>query len=139
MITIIVLLILAGVSIAALGGQNGILTNATSAKQNDELSACKDQMGLTAQEALSAYYNVTYAGATDSTTIGTAVNGKSSEQAAVYAALQEVYPAGTMQNGVAVTYPSANSIKLVSTDGKKTTTGTVNAGGGVTWTAIADV
>ena len=138
-ITIIVLLILAGVSIAALGGQNGILTNATSAKQNDELSGGQDQMGLTAQEALSAYYNVTYAGATDTTDIGTAVKNAANEQAAVYAALQAVYPAGTMQNGVAVSYPSSNSIKLVSTDGKKTTTGTVNAGGGVTWTAIDNV
>ena len=36
-ITIIVLLILAGVSIAALGGQNGILTNATEAKRKSEI------------------------------------------------------------------------------------------------------
>ena len=36
-ITIIVLLILAGVSIAALGGQNGILTNATKAKKESEI------------------------------------------------------------------------------------------------------
>ena len=41
-ITIIVLLILAGVSIAALGGQNGILTNATEAKKESEIGDVKD-------------------------------------------------------------------------------------------------
>ena len=41
-ITIIVLLILAGVSIAALGGQNGILTNSTEAKKQSEIGDVKD-------------------------------------------------------------------------------------------------
>ena len=135
-ITIIVLLILAGVSIAALGGQNGILTNATSAKQNDELSGGQDQMGLTAQEALSAYYNVTYAGATDTSTIGTAVKAEDNEQDAVYAALKAVYPT-TLQNSVPVKYDDTNQkILLTSTDGKKEVVGTVNDGGGLTWEDI---
>ena len=42
-ITIIVLLILAGVSIAALGGQNGILTNSTEAKKQSEIGDVKDE------------------------------------------------------------------------------------------------
>lgn len=41
-ITIIVLLILAGVSILALGGQNGILTNATETKEDSEIGDVKD-------------------------------------------------------------------------------------------------
>ena len=45
-ITIIVLLILAGVSIGALGGQNGILTNATEVKRKSEIGDVKDQARL---------------------------------------------------------------------------------------------
>lgn len=43
-ITIIVLLILAGVSIAMLTGQNGILTQAQNAKQATEGAAAKEKV-----------------------------------------------------------------------------------------------
>ena len=49
-ITIIVLLILAGVSILALGGQNGILTNATEAKEDSEIGDVKDGARLDINE-----------------------------------------------------------------------------------------
>ena len=62
-ITIIVLLILAGVSIAALGGQNGILTNASKARQEDAIGAQRDVVAMAINEATNAYYSVTYAGA----------------------------------------------------------------------------
>ena len=45
-ITIIVLLILAGVSIATLTGQNGILTQADSAKEKSEVASVKEQAQL---------------------------------------------------------------------------------------------
>ena len=45
-ITIIVLLILAGVSIATLTGQNGILTQANNAKENSEISEEKEAVSL---------------------------------------------------------------------------------------------
>ena len=45
-ITIIVLLILAGVTIAALSGDNGILQNATKAKEETEIGNEKDQIGI---------------------------------------------------------------------------------------------
>lgn len=60
-ITIIVLLILAGVSIAMLTGQNGILTNSTKAKAQNELGTAKDQVALAANEALTNYYTSIYA------------------------------------------------------------------------------
>ena len=41
-ITIIVLLILAGVTIAALSGQNGILTNASNSQKNTAMSEAKE-------------------------------------------------------------------------------------------------
>ena len=45
-ITIIVLLILAGVSIAMLAGQNGILTQAQNAKKENEIASVKEQAQL---------------------------------------------------------------------------------------------
>lgn len=44
------LLILAGVSILALGGQNGILTNATEAKEDSEIGDVKDGARLDINE-----------------------------------------------------------------------------------------
>ena len=49
-ITIIVLLILAGISIITLTGQNGILTQANKAKQESELGEEKERAGLVSQE-----------------------------------------------------------------------------------------
>ena len=48
-ITIIVLLILAGVSIAMLTGDNGILTQATEAKKANTVGLEKEQIGLAMQ------------------------------------------------------------------------------------------
>ena len=59
-ITIIVLLILAGVTIAALSGDNGILTNASKAQQENALGNAKDQVSMAINEATNAYYEETY-------------------------------------------------------------------------------
>ena len=45
-VTIIVLLILAGISISLLAGQNGILNRATQAKEENEESKEKEEIGL---------------------------------------------------------------------------------------------
>ena len=51
-ITIIVLLILAGVSIAMLTGQNGILSQAQKAKEGTELSSEKEKIELAVQSSI---------------------------------------------------------------------------------------
>ena len=56
-ITIIVLLILAGVALAALTGDSGILNNAESAKGKTNLANAKEQVALAAQGALTKGYN----------------------------------------------------------------------------------
>lgn len=56
--TIIVLLILAGVTIATLTGDNGILTKATEAKLENEYASVKEGIGL----AVSEYNTLKYAG-----------------------------------------------------------------------------
>ena len=59
-ITIIVLLILAGVSIAMLTGTNGILTQANNAKQATEESTEKEKRQLSQVEASTHLENYTY-------------------------------------------------------------------------------
>ena len=53
-VTIIVLLILAGVSIAMLTGNNGVLTQAKSAKENTRVGEVQEKVKLAAQAALTA-------------------------------------------------------------------------------------
>ena len=54
-ITIIVLLILAGVSIAMLTGNNGILTQAGKAKEDSEKAAVSDRVNMAIQGAYTAH------------------------------------------------------------------------------------
>ena len=131
-ITIIVLLILAGVSIAALGGQNGILTKATDAKSLDEIGAAKDQVALAANEGIQDYYETVYV----TTTNGTASTVTAQDK--VFAKIQAL---GTPIGKAVASYNSTDkTVTLTSSDGKKTVTGTVHAatesefnGGELTW------
>ena len=59
-ITIIVLLILAGVTIAALSGDNGILKRGSEAKVQTNISNAKDLINLGVQECMTNYYNAKY-------------------------------------------------------------------------------
>ena len=66
-ITIIVLLILAGVSISMLTGQNGILTQAQNAKQTTEESTEKEKRQLSQVEASTHLENYDYTDAEENT------------------------------------------------------------------------
>ena len=82
-ITIIVLLILAGVTIAALSGDNGILTNASKSKQENALGEGKDLVAMAINEATNAYYSVSYLGETvtvGATSLTPATHGGSSHR-----------------------------------------------------------
>lgn len=59
-ITIIVLLILAGVTIAALSGDSGILHRGSEAVVNTNIENVKDVMQTAIQECLADYYNARY-------------------------------------------------------------------------------
>ena len=59
-ITIIVLLILAGVTIAMLSGDNSAPQKATEAAQKDAIAGAKDEIAMEVQEALLNYYNDEY-------------------------------------------------------------------------------
>ena len=62
-ITIIVLLILAGVSIAMLTGDNSLLGNAQKAGPYNDIGAAKDEIGLVYNSAMQQYYEQKYTGA----------------------------------------------------------------------------
>ncbi len=56
-VTIIVLLILAGISISMISGQNGILTKAGEAKTRTDFEQIKEELGLAITSASLDYYN----------------------------------------------------------------------------------
>lgn len=59
-VTIIVLLILAGVSITMLSGQNGILNRASEASWETKLRNAADTISYNITESITNYYNKTY-------------------------------------------------------------------------------
>ena len=59
-ITIIVLLILAGVTIAALSGDNGILKRGSESKVSTNIANVKDVFNTVAAEGITEYYNSKY-------------------------------------------------------------------------------
>ena len=61
-VTIIVLLILAGVSIAMLSGQNGILNRASQATWQSKLGDAESTVALSVSNYLTDYYAVKYTG-----------------------------------------------------------------------------
>ena len=77
-VTIIVLLILAGVSLNLVSGSNGILTRATTSAQKNEIGRAKEQAELYLAELTTEYYETKYVnGTAGTTTIQDYVNGKS--------------------------------------------------------------
>ena len=136
-ITIIVLLILAGVSIAMLTGQNGVLTKASNAKVANYIGEVKDQISLIAAETMTQYYEDTYVAETNNTTgnvvydsnalddkIKTNIEGEKNATKSL---------ADFVANGVTIDTTTSGKV-TVSYQGYKTT-GTIK-NGKVTWTAI---
>ena len=123
-ITIIVLLILAGVSIAALSGQNGILTNASEAKQQDAIGAAKDIVSMAINESINAYYDATYAGGDDTKIVA----GKPGDTAIKFVKAQASKANGTT---ITVNKDAAPATVTITTTDKNpaTVTATIDADG----------
>ncbi len=66
-VTIIVLLILAGVSIAMLTGDNGILGRAKEASTQTAVTNARDEISMKVAECVTEYFAVSYAGANNTT------------------------------------------------------------------------
>mgnify|MGYP005769227171 CR=1 FL=1 len=135
-ITIIVLLILAGVTIAALSGQNGILTNASNSQVQNALGNAKDQINLAANEGIQAYYNMKYLNEND--TIAGPATGTTKAGEVVKKYVEKRAVTGNPLEGVTVEVTGENapySITITTTDKTATTaTGTITEDGAVNWT-----
>ena len=105
-ITIIVLLILAGVSIAMLSGDNSILGRSREAGYKTIIASAKEQVNVKVNEAMTDYYNKVYSTNTpESRSIGEFVT-----------AALATYPGNASSDGITYTAP------VWGAEQKKTTT-----------------
>ncbi len=127
-ITIIVLLILAGVAIAMLSGDNGILTRASDAKIVNEIGALKDQVNLAASEGLSDFFENEYVTAEADKTAGL------TKQSAVYAKAKAVTTTSAYVEFANV--DASSKIVIQGKDDKNylKAEGTVQTDGTINWT-----
>ena len=116
-ITIIVLLILAGVSIAMLSGDNSILGNASKSADYNKIGEVTDKIGLEVSETVTNFLNKQYNNDTAYTGSATDVAG------AVDEAINKYTEGGAKAptNGVTVTYAS-NKITVATDKYKKEAT-----------------
>ena len=132
-ITIIVLLILAGVTIAALSGDNGILSNASKSNQQNAIGEAKDLVAMAINEATNAYYSATFLNETI-----TGVTGGEGHQlaTAVYYVKNKI----TVPSSVTISVTDAGLITIKTTDkNPQQTTAQISAKGGLgTWSPITN-
>lgn len=121
-ITIIVLLILAGVSIAMISDQNGILGKAKSAKIDNALAEAVDQVNLKIIDLQTSYYQERYVDGTVSSEIDDYMSAK----------LETAYPAETGKVGSCTAAYDKTTKKVTLTYEGKTKVGTL-ASGTMTW------
>ena len=128
-ITIIVLLILAGVSIAMLTGENGLLNRAKSAGAASQVSDAKEQVSLTVNELVSEYYEEKYVNGNTTGTTGTveayvASKLKTSLDSKYATAAEYTADAATVEITLVPTDENGTAVKgtyNVTTEGKKGT------------------
>lgn len=78
-ITIIVLLILAGITIAMLTGSDSAPAKANEAKQKQDIGSVKDQLYIAAQNAQLTYYDTTFVKEGKTVASGTGINASKLE------------------------------------------------------------
>ena len=119
-ITIIVLLILAGVSIAMLTGNNGILTRANEAKSQNTYGEAVDRINL----ELNALYTSVLADSKSTFTTDDASNITKASTGTLSSSDYEVTGGGTKT--ITITYKAKNTIKGSITIGTDAGTATVS-------------
>lgn len=127
-ITIIVLLILAAVTIMALSGDNGILNRASQSKINTQLADLKDSFNTVAAEGITEYYNSKY------------VAGNNTEASTLQSTVYDKITTSSITKGYVVTASSSKSEGKIVTNVKDSTgaaaTATIDANGAITWTNV---
>lgn len=125
-ITIIVLLILAGVSIAMLTGENGILSKATEAGSETKLAEEKEQVVLAINALTTEYYDEKYVSNTSITT---------ELKDYVIAGLTEEDGKNNVEEYATVTTAGVITTKSTDKNGKKQTA-TYDGKTKLNWTAV---
>lgn len=123
-ITIIVLLILAGVTILALSGDNGILNRASQSKVSTEIANAKDAFTTVAAEGITEYYNSKY------------VEGNNTETATLQKTVYDKITASSISSSF-VNTASSTSSRIVTNVNDATgaaLTATIDTNGKITWT-----
>ncbi|MCI9063740.1 MAG: prepilin-type N-terminal cleavage/methylation domain-containing protein [Clostridia bacterium] len=137
-ITIIVLLILAGVAIAMLSGDNGILSNATKSSDYNKIGEIKDEMALTVNEYTSYFLDHKYNNSTIPTDVTTDLGDITEATGVINKVLLKYatkYP-GAKDEDPKVEYTDGATTVTVSC-GKYKTVGTIKDNG-VEWGNIID-
>ena len=121
-ITIIVLLILAGVTIAMLTGENGLLTRAKAAGPAQEVAAAKEEVGLIFNDAMAEYYDQKYVksnGSADLETIFIAMANGTGDYSTYAGKLTEAKKhncsVSVTTSGVSISYPSSGTAEATAT------------------------
>ena len=137
-ITIIVLLILAGITIAMLSGGDSAPAKAKEASALDKIGAAKDAIGIQASVNMSKFYDEKYV-----QNKGATVASGSASNKLTYTTVQEaVYAAGNAgktdgvkaQNGVTISQEKNNTIKITyDADNAFYSEGAVDEDGTITW------
>lgn len=115
-ITIIVLLILAGVSIAMLTGDNGVLTKSQDAVAKNAIAGAKDEVNLIYQETLTEYLEAKYTGAT-AVTLDTTMKSKIDAMTTA-----QKHDCEVTMTGTTVTIKYSQNGKETTSEGTLTTT-----------------
>lgn len=135
-VTIIVLLILAGVSLSLVAGENGILGRATTAVDKNKIETAKEQVGLLITDKITQFYEEKYVNKT--------AEGIDSKKAGDYIKEALAKPVAT-DNGefYAIIYDETSSKKLKvyakadvsgeNVSGTPICTGTIGDDGKITW------
>ena len=130
-VTIIVLLILAGVSIAMLSGDNGILGRAKESSTQTAVTNARDEVSMKVAECVTEYFAVSYAGANNTTFNASADVDTLDEY--ILAELKKLTLKDvtvTIGNATLASATDIGDIKIASTnDGDVYTTATWTAGG----------
>ena len=123
-ITIIVLLILAGVSIAMLTGSNGILTQATNADKTTTIATVREKVELAVQAAYTAKLAANPSGTTnlDASAVGTQYGTDNATTALSFSGSEPTFTATTTVDGL--------NLKITLTRSGKTFTVAVAEGAG---------
>ena len=143
-ITIIVLLILAGVSIAMLTGDNGLLTRTQQSVKDNAIAAAKDEVSTEVQAIMADFLQAKYS-STDST--NTTYFGDTAAQTSIVNALQTNYasPNNTVRECTITITPATGTTTATTDDAKITlkydnrqVVGTIADDGTLSWGAISN-